>query len=41
MASQDSVLLKAAIEEIQALDCQVRVLGSYPCYEYHLAKAKS
>ncbi len=41
LAPQDSVLLKAAIEEIQALDCQVRVLGSYPCYEYNLAKAKS
>ncbi len=41
LASQDSVLLKAAKEEIQALGCQVRVLGSYPCYEYNLARAKS
>lgn len=28
----DSVLLPGAFEEIQALGCQVRILGSYPCY---------
>ncbi|WP_046215697.1 prephenate dehydratase [Paenibacillus wulumuqiensis] len=38
--NRNSVLLKAAIEEIGALGCQVRILGSYPCYEYNLA-AKS
>lgn len=32
--SLDSVLLPAALEEIEALGCQVRVLGSYPCYPY-------
>lgn len=35
--NRNSVLLNAAIEEIEALGCQVRVLGSYPCYEYNLA----
>lgn len=30
----DSVLLKAAMEEIEALGCQVRILGSYPSYAY-------
>ncbi|WP_458121467.1 prephenate dehydratase [Paenibacillus sp. Z6-24] len=35
--NRNSVLLKAAIEEIGALGCQVRILGSYPCYEYNLA----
>lgn len=30
--SLDSVLLTAAIQEIEALGCQVRVLGSYPSY---------
>ncbi|MCM3129952.1 MULTISPECIES: prephenate dehydratase [unclassified Paenibacillus] len=34
MESMDSVLLPAAISEIEALGCQVRVLGSYPCYVY-------
>ncbi len=29
-----SVLLQAAIQEIEALGCQVRVLGSYPSYQY-------
>ncbi|MGZ9585106.1 prephenate dehydratase [Paenibacillus marinisediminis] len=30
--SLDSVLLPSALEEIEALGCQVRVLGSYPSY---------
>jgi prephenate dehydratase len=33
-ASMDSVLLPAAISEIEAIGCQVRVLGSYPTYSY-------
>lgn len=33
-ASLDSVLLKGAIEEINAVGCQVRVMGSYPSYSY-------
>lgn len=32
--SLDSVLLSAAIAEIEALGCQVRILGSYPTYPY-------
>ncbi|WP_135555043.1 prephenate dehydratase [Paenibacillus cymbidii] len=31
-ASMDSVLLPAAIEEIRAIGCQVRILGSYPSF---------
>lgn len=31
-ASLESVLLPAAIEEIRAIGCQVRILGSYPSY---------
>lgn len=38
--SLDSVLLPAAIAEIQALGCQVRTLGSYPCYSYETIKAE-
>lgn len=34
----DSILLKAAVEEIAALGCQVRVLGSYPCFDYEAKK---
>ncbi|GIO34766.1 MULTISPECIES: prephenate dehydratase [Paenibacillus] len=34
LESAESVLLTAAIEEIEALGCQVRVLGSYPSYTY-------
>jgi len=34
-ASMDSVLLKGAIEEIRAVGCEVRVLGSYPTYGYN------
>jgi prephenate dehydratase len=30
----ESVLLPAAINEIEALGCQVRVMGSYPSYSY-------
>ncbi|WP_229106933.1 ACT domain-containing protein, partial [Paenibacillus sp. 1001270B_150601_E10] len=30
--SLESVLLPSAIAEIEALGCQVRVLGSYPSY---------
>lgn len=38
--SMDSVLLPAAMEEIEALGCQVRILGSYPNYPYeYLTKA--
>lgn len=32
LASLESVLLQSAMEEIEALGCQVRVLGSYPSY---------
>lgn len=35
LASIDSVLLQSAIEEIQALNCQVRILGSYPTCGYN------
>jgi prephenate dehydratase len=30
---QDDVLLPGAMSEIEALGCQVRFLGSYPCYK--------
>ncbi|MFK7694240.1 prephenate dehydratase [Paenibacillus sp. HJGM_3] len=33
-ASMDSVLLPAALAEIEAIGCQVRLLGSYPSYGY-------
>jgi len=32
--SLNSVLLPAAISEIEAIGCQVRILGSYPSYSY-------
>ncbi|QHT62049.1 prephenate dehydratase [Paenibacillus lycopersici] len=32
--SMDSVLLPSAIAEIEAIGCQVRVLGSYPSFTY-------
>lgn len=32
--SLDTVLLPAAISEIEAIGCQVRVLGSYPSFTY-------
>ncbi|MBP2000386.1 prephenate dehydratase [Paenibacillus shirakamiensis] len=34
--SLDSVLLPSAIEEIEALGCQVRILGSYLSYNYEV-----
>ncbi|OAB46649.1 prephenate dehydratase [Paenibacillus glacialis] len=34
LAEDSAVLLQSAISEIEALGCQVRVLGSYPCYTY-------
>ncbi|WP_340025340.1 prephenate dehydratase [Paenibacillus sp. FSL K6-1096] len=36
----ESVLLPGAIEEIKALGCQVRILGSYPTYTYEEEKAE-
>ncbi|ANY72370.1 prephenate dehydratase [Paenibacillus ihbetae] len=38
MAAADSVLLTAAMGEIEALGCQVRTLGSYPSYAYESEK---
>jgi prephenate dehydratase len=35
---KDHVLLQGAISEIEALGCQVRWLGSYPCFRYELAQ---
>ncbi|MBP1996778.1 prephenate dehydratase [Paenibacillus eucommiae] len=32
--SLDSVLLSAAVQEIEAIGCQVRILGCYPSYSY-------
>ncbi|GGG20206.1 prephenate dehydratase [Paenibacillus abyssi] len=34
LMSLDSVLLPAAIQEIEAIGCQVRILGSYPSFVY-------
>ena len=34
-ASMESVLLRGAVEEIRAVGCDVRILGSYPAYGYH------
>lgn len=34
----DSVLLPAAIAEIEAIGCQVRILGCYPTYSYNIQK---
>ncbi|MCD1258228.1 prephenate dehydratase [Paenibacillus athensensis] len=34
--SLDSVLLPGAIQEIEAIGCQVRILGCYPSYAYAL-----
>ncbi|MCR8629572.1 prephenate dehydratase [Paenibacillus radicis (ex Xue et al. 2023)] len=33
-ASMDSVLLPAALQEIEAIGCQVRILGCYPTYSF-------
>jgi prephenate dehydratase len=33
-ASLDSVLLPAALQEIEAIGCQVRILGCYPTFAY-------
>jgi prephenate dehydratase len=30
----DSVLMKGAIEEVRAVGCEVRIMGSYPSYRY-------
>lgn len=38
--SLQSVLLPAAISEIEAIGCQVRILGSYPSYSYETAQAE-
>ncbi|WP_331436759.1 hypothetical protein [Gordoniibacillus kamchatkensis] len=37
----DSVLIPAALEEIRAMGCQVRLLGSYPSYTYETANQQS
>ncbi|WP_172254746.1 prephenate dehydratase [Saccharibacillus deserti] len=34
LVAGDSILFQAAVEEIEALGCQVRILGSYSCYPY-------
>lgn len=39
-AALDSVLLPAAISEIEALGCQVRILGTYPSYSYETVKTE-
>lgn len=38
--SADSVLLTAAMGEIEALGCQVRILGSYPGFAYEREKTE-
>ncbi|WP_309120383.1 prephenate dehydratase [Paenibacillus sp.] len=38
-ASMESVLLRGAVEEIRAVGCAVRVLGSYPTYGFPEEKA--
>lgn len=38
--SLDSVLLPAALQEIEAIGCQVRILGSYPCYTYEIEQSE-
>ncbi|MDF2961703.1 MAG: prephenate dehydratase [Paenibacillus sp.] len=39
-ASLDSVLLPAALQEIEALGCQVRILGCYPTYSFEPAHSE-
>ncbi|OAS17597.1 prephenate dehydratase [Paenibacillus oryzisoli] len=34
VGTMDSILLPAAIQEIEAIGCQVRILGCYPSYPY-------
>ncbi len=36
----DSVLLPAALQEIEAIGCQVRILGCYPTYSYDPEQAE-
>ncbi|NMO95325.1 prephenate dehydratase [Paenibacillus lemnae] len=40
LESADSVLLTAAVGEIEALGCQVRILGSYPGFAYEKEKSQ-
>ncbi|KKO51873.1 prephenate dehydratase [Paenibacillus sp. DMB20] len=40
LASAESVLLTAAMAEIEALGCQVRLLGSYPGFTYTTEKSE-
>lgn len=40
LTSLSSVLLQSAIEEIEALGCQVRILGTYPSYSYEGLKSE-
>ncbi|MDO3410168.1 prephenate dehydratase [Saccharibacillus sp. CPCC 101409] len=40
MVPGDSILFQAAVEEIEALGCQVRILGSYPCFAYEDSHTK-
>ncbi|WNR45863.1 prephenate dehydratase [Paenibacillus roseipurpureus] len=35
VGNMDSVLLPSAIQEIEAIGCQVRILGCYPSYSYN------
>ncbi|HEX7055626.1 MAG TPA: prephenate dehydratase [Bacilli bacterium] len=39
-ASMDSVLLPAAIAEIEAIGCRVRLMGSYPSYSYDIINSE-
>lgn len=39
-ASMESVLLPAALQEIEAIGCQVRILGCYPTYTFEPAHAE-
>ncbi|MFC5447238.1 prephenate dehydratase [Paenibacillus aestuarii] len=38
VGSLDSVLLPAAIQEIEAIGCQVRILGCYPSYSFEMGE---
>ncbi|SFJ41574.1 prephenate dehydratase [Thermoflavimicrobium dichotomicum] len=37
----EHVLLQGAIAEIEALGCQVRLLGSYPCFRHELVQKRT